>query len=49
MNKFLNYIKYFYSNSKKHTNNNSNILNINLQGCNKTRPYIITSRNTIKI
>lgn len=37
MNKFLNYIKYFYSNSKKHTNNN------------KTRPYIITSRNTIKI
>lgn len=46
MNKFLNYIKYFYSNSKKHTNNNSNILTINI---NKTRPYIITSRNTIKI
>ncbi len=46
MNKFLNYIKYFYSNSKKHTNNNSNILTINID---KPCPYIITSRNTIKI
>ena len=49
MNNFLNYIKYFYTNSKKHSNNHSNILNINLHGCNKTRQSLITSRNTIKI